>query len=91
MRPNPGGPTPGSRQAVDGWRLAFTLPSGQHITSTWNASLSSSSGSVTASGLTHNASIAPGSSQTFGFQGIYSGTFAAPGGFSRNGTACGQA
>lgn len=76
---------------VDGWRLAFTLPSGQQVTSAWNASLSSSSGSVTASGLAHNASIAPGGSQTFGFQGTYSGTFAAPGGFSLNGTACGQA
>ncbi|MDC0773787.1 GH12 family glycosyl hydrolase domain-containing protein [Streptomyces sp. HD] len=75
---------------VDGWRLGFTLPSGQSITSTWNASLSSSSGSVTASGLAHNASIAPGGSQTFGFQGTYSGTFAAPGGFSLNGIACGQ-
>ncbi|QUC58602.1 cellulose binding domain-containing protein [Streptomyces sp. A2-16] len=76
---------------VDGWRLAFTLPSGQSVTSAWNASLSATSGSVTASGLAHNASIAPGGSQTFGFQGTYSGAFTGPGGFSLNGTACGQA
>ncbi|WP_030893980.1 GH12 family glycosyl hydrolase domain-containing protein [Streptomyces sp. NRRL S-474] len=73
---------------VDGWRLAFTLPSGQHITSAWNASVSPSSGSVTAGGLAHNASIAPGGSLTFGFQGTYSGAFTAPGGFSLNGSAC---
>ncbi|MFJ8631871.1 cellulose binding domain-containing protein [Streptomyces sp. NPDC093568] len=73
---------------VDGWRLAFTLPSGQLITSSWNASVSPSSGSVTASGQTHNAAIAPGGSQTFGVQGTYSGAFAAPAGFSLNGTAC---
>ncbi|WP_371573560.1 cellulose binding domain-containing protein [Streptomyces sp. NBC_01314] len=73
---------------VDGWRLAFSLPSGQNLTSTWNASVSPSSGSVTASGLTHNGSISPGGSQAFGFQGTYSGVFAAPGGFSLNGTAC---
>jgi hypothetical protein len=30
--------------------------------------------------------IAPGGSRTLGFQGAYSGTFAAPGGFSLNGT-----
>ncbi|TLS44289.1 glycosyl hydrolase family 5 [Streptomyces montanus] len=73
---------------VDGWRLAFTLPSGQRVTSAWNAAVSPSSGSVTASGLTHNATIAPGGSQTFGFQGTYSGAFAAPDGFSLNGTTC---
>ncbi|WAU82935.1 cellulose binding domain-containing protein [Streptomyces sp. Qhu-G9] len=76
---------------LDGWRLAFTLPSGQSITSAWNASVSPSSGPVTASGLTHNASISPGGSQTFGFQGTYGGAFAAPGGFSLNGTACTRA
>ncbi|MBV1941829.1 cellulose binding domain-containing protein [Streptomyces sp. BV286] len=76
---------------LDGWRLAFTLPSGQSITSAWNASVSPSSGPVTASGLAHNASISPGGSQTFGFQGTYSGAFAAPGGFSLNGTACTRA
>ncbi|GAB2934047.1 GH12 family glycosyl hydrolase domain-containing protein [Streptomyces heilongjiangensis] len=76
---------------VDGWRLAFTLPSGQQITSAWSASVSPSSGSVTASGLAHNASISPGGSQTFGFQGTYSGSFASPGAFSLNGTACTRA
>lgn len=76
---------------VDGWRLAFTLPSGQQITSAWNAAVSPSSGSVTATGQTHNANIAPGGSRTFGFQGTYSGAFTAPGGFSLNGTACTRA
>ncbi|WP_073951340.1 GH12 family glycosyl hydrolase domain-containing protein [Streptomyces kebangsaanensis] len=73
---------------VDGWRLAFTLPSGQRVTSAWNATVSPSSGAVTASALAHNARIAPGGSQTFGFQGSHSGTFAAPGAFTLNGSAC---
>lgn len=73
---------------VDGWKLAFTLPSGQRITNSWNASITPSSGAVTASGSGHTAQIAPGGSQTFGFQGSYSGTFAQPNGFSLNGTAC---
>ncbi|GAA2563799.1 MULTISPECIES: GH12 family glycosyl hydrolase domain-containing protein [Streptomyces] len=74
--------------AVDGWKLAFTLPSGQRITHAWNATVTPSSGAVTASGLDSNARIAPGGSQSFGFQGTYSGTFAQPNGFSLNGTAC---
>ena len=74
--------------AVDDWDLAFTLPSGQRVTHAWNASLAPSSGAVTASALSSNARIAPGGSQSFGFQGSYSGAFAQPAGFSLNGTAC---
>lgn len=75
---------------VDGWRLAFTLPSGQRVSNAWNASVTGSSGAVTVSGLGHNARIASGGSQAFGFQGTYSGTFAEPdpGGFTLNGTVC---
>ncbi|WP_217144219.1 cellulose binding domain-containing protein [Streptomyces sp. AC627_RSS907] len=77
------GPAP-----VDGWRLAFALPSGQRITNAWNASVTPSSGTVTATGLGHNARIAPGGSLSFGFQGSYSGTFAEPDRFTLNDTAC---
>ncbi|MFI6034189.1 cellulose binding domain-containing protein [Streptomyces sp. NPDC051315] len=73
---------------VDAWKLAFALPSGQRITQAWNATVSPSSGAVTASALAHNGQIAPGGSQTFGFQATHSGTFAQPAGFSLNGTSC---
>lgn len=73
---------------VDPWKLAFTLPSGQRIANAWNATVTPSAGAVTATGLAHNARIAPGAGQTFGFQGTYSGSFAQPAGFSLNGTAC---
>ncbi|OSC64686.1 glycosyl hydrolase family 5, partial [Streptomyces sp. 4F] len=74
--------------AVDDWRLAFTLPSGQRITNVWNATVTPSAGTVTATGMGHNARIAPGGSATFGFQGTYSGAFTEPDGFSLNGTPC---
>ncbi|MFI6661112.1 cellulose binding domain-containing protein [Streptomyces sp. NPDC050523] len=74
--------------AVDGWKLAFTLPAGQKITSAWNADMSSSSGAVTAGGMAYNASIASGGQVSFGFQGTYDGTFTKPAGFSLNGTSC---
>lgn len=74
--------------AVNGWKVGFTLPSGQTVTSAWNATLSTSTGSVTASNLSYNGQIPAGGSQSFGFQGTYSGTFAQPTGFTLNGTAC---
>ncbi|MGA5125599.1 GH12 family glycosyl hydrolase domain-containing protein [Streptomyces pseudogriseolus] len=73
---------------VDGWRLAFTLPSGQSVVHAWNATVSPSSGAVTATAAAGSARIAAGGSQSFGFQGTYSGSFAQPGGFQLNGTAC---
>ncbi|MGP2439031.1 GH12 family glycosyl hydrolase domain-containing protein [Streptomyces sp. JW3] len=77
------GPAP-----VDDWRLAFTLPSGQQITHAWNASVTPATGAVTVRGPDHAPRIAAGGSQTFGFQGTYSGTFTEPAGFTLNGTAC---
>ncbi|MFD8151183.1 cellulose binding domain-containing protein [Streptomyces sp. NPDC059720] len=74
--------------AVDGWRLGFTLPSGQRVTGAWNAILSGTSGAVTASPVAHNARIAAGGTQSFGFQGSYTGTFAEPSAFTLNGTPC---
>ncbi|WP_432083161.1 GH12 family glycosyl hydrolase domain-containing protein [Streptomyces sp. WAC 04229] len=73
---------------VDGWRLAFTLPSGQRITNAWNASVTPSAGTVTATGVAHNARIAPGGSLSFGFQGAHGGAFAEPDGFRLNDAAC---
>ncbi|MFD4033803.1 cellulose binding domain-containing protein [Streptomyces sp. NPDC058637] len=73
---------------VDSWKLSFTLPSGQRVTNAWSATVSGPSGAVTATGLAHSARIAAGASQTFGFQGTYSGTFSQPSGFSLNGARC---
>ena len=73
---------------VDGWRLGFTLPSGQSVVHAWNASVTPSSGAVTATGPADSPRIAAGGSQTFGFQGTYSGGFAQPDAFLLNGTAC---
>ncbi|WP_405588801.1 cellulose binding domain-containing protein [Streptomyces sp. NBC_01190] len=73
---------------VNGWKLGFTLPSGQAITGVWNASISPSSGSVTATNLSYNAEIPPGGNQSFGFQGTDSGSYSPPTGFTLNGTAC---
>ena len=77
--------------AVNGWTLGFTLPGNQTITNSWNASISGTSGAVTARNVGHNGSIAPNSSATFGFQGSYSGSFATPSSFTLNGATCSRA
>ncbi|MEV5823421.1 cellulose binding domain-containing protein [Micromonospora haikouensis] len=74
--------------AINGWTLAFTLPSGQSITSGWNATYSPSSGQVSARNVDYNAAIAPGATINIGFQATTSGSTAKPTAFTLNGVAC---
>nr|WP_203731214.1 PHB depolymerase family esterase [Streptomyces sp. SID12501] len=80
--------TNNSTTAVNGWKLGFTLASGQTITSGWSATFAPASGAVTATNATYNAAIAPGASVGFGYQASHTGNSAAPSGFTLNGTAC---
>jgi acetylxylan esterase len=81
--------TNSSSAAVNGWKLAFTLPSGQTITSVWNATITPSSGAVTATNLSYNATItANGGTATLGFNANHTGNTSAPTSFTLNGTAC---
>ena len=75
--------------AVNGWKLGFTLASGQTITSAWNATVTPATGAVSATNLSYNASIPPGGSTSFGFQANHTGNTAAPASFSLNGHVCG--
>ncbi|GAA4472101.1 extracellular catalytic domain type 1 short-chain-length polyhydroxyalkanoate depolymerase [Phytohabitans houttuyneae] len=74
--------------AVNGWTLAFTLPSGQTITSGWNASYSPNSGAVTARNASYNGTLAPNASTGIGFQATHTGNTGRPGSFTLNGAAC---
>ena len=73
---------------VNGWTVSWTFPGNQRVTSEWNADLEQNGTAVTAGNVTHNATIAPGGNQSFGFQGTYSGTNASPAAFTLNGVAC---
>jgi acetylxylan esterase len=73
---------------VNGWSLVFTLPSGQTITSGWNATYSPTSGQVTARNASYNGTIAPNASVNIGFQATHTGNTGEPGSFTLNGTAC---
>ena len=73
---------------MNGWSLGFTLPSGQTITSGWNATYTPTSGAVTATNVSFNGAIAPGASVGFGFQANQTGNAGAPASFTLNGATC---
>ncbi|MEV4300854.1 cellulose binding domain-containing protein [Microbispora rosea] len=73
---------------IDGWTLSFTLPSGQSITSGWNATYSPSSGQVSARNVSYNGTIAPGATVEIGFQATHTGNTAKPTAFTLNGVPC---
>jgi glucuronoarabinoxylan endo-1,4-beta-xylanase len=73
---------------IDGWTLSFTLPSGQSITSGWNATYSPTSGQVSARNLSYNGTLAPGASTDIGFQATHNGNTAEPTAFTLNGIPC---
>jgi endo-1,4-beta-xylanase len=74
--------------ALSGWRLAFTLPSGQVITSGWNATYAPTSGAVTATNVGYNGSLPAGGSTDIGFQGTHTGNTGRPTSFTLNGAPC---
>ncbi|CAL9369783.1 hypothetical protein SUDANB96_00837 [Streptomyces sp. enrichment culture] len=74
--------------AINGWKLGFTLPSGQRITNGWGATYAPASGAVTATNVSYNGTIAPNASVGIGYQATHTGSGAAPGGFTLNGAAC---
>ena len=73
---------------IDGWTLGFTLPSGQSITSGWNATYSPSSGQVSARNVSFNGTLAPGATVDIGFQANHTGNTAEPAAFTLNGVPC---
>ncbi|MDT0347049.1 cellulose binding domain-containing protein [Streptomyces litchfieldiae] len=73
---------------VNGWSLGFTLPDGQTITSSWNATFSTRTGTVTAVNAAYNATIAPSASVGIGFQATHTGNASAPTAFTLNNSAC---
>jgi cellulase/cellobiase CelA1 len=73
---------------ISGWKLAFTFPGDQKITNAWNATVSQTGKSVTATNASYNATISPGGSTSLGLQGTWTSNDTAPSGFTVNGTAC---
>jgi endoglucanase len=64
--------------ALTGWTVTFNFGGDQHVTNSWNTSLTQSLGYVTASNASYNGSVGVGSSTSFGFQGTWSASDAVP-------------
>ncbi len=73
---------------INGWTLTYSLPAGQAITNSWNATVTTAGSAVTARNLTWNGSLAAGASTTFGYQGTHGGGYVSPSAFALNGSAC---
>jgi hypothetical protein len=74
--------------AVNGWTVRYTYAGDQRVTSGWSATVTQSGPTVTATNVAYDATIAPGQSVSFGVQGTFGVSDAAPAGFTLNGTAC---
>jgi unsaturated rhamnogalacturonyl hydrolase len=74
--------------AVDGWQLSWSFPSGQQLVQAWNASAAQAGANVTVTNASWNAAVPTGGSVSFGFNGSWTATNAAPTGFTFNGAAC---
>ena len=73
---------------INGWTLKYTFPGDQKITNAWNASYTQSGEAVSATNLSYDATISPGGSTSFGYQGTWTSSDAAPTAFTLNGVAC---
>lgn len=53
---------------INGWRVSWTLPSGQSISQIWNGTLTTSGGNVTVTNVSYNGTLPPpGGGTSFGF------------------------
>jgi len=71
---------------VNGWTLTWTLPAGQRITQSWNATTSQSGAAATAVNASWNATIPAAGSAGFGL--VTDSTLGGASGFALNGSPC---
>jgi endoglucanase len=73
---------------MNGWSMVFTFPGDQRVTGFWNTALVQSGSKVTATSLSYNGQLSPGANTSFGFQGTWAASDAAPTAFAVNGVSC---
>ncbi|MFV2096001.1 cellulase family glycosylhydrolase [Micromonospora sp. LOL_014] len=64
--------------ALSGWRVSWTFASGQSVNQAWNATVTSTGASVSATNVSYNGNLGAGQSTTFGFIGSWSGSNPVP-------------
>jgi hypothetical protein len=73
---------------VTAWTAGWTFPGNQQVTQLWDGTATQSGQSVTVENLSYNGSVPTGTAVSFGFNGSYSTTNAAPSQLTFNGTVC---
>jgi predicted carbohydrate-binding protein with CBM5 and CBM33 domain len=63
---------------INAWTVNLAFPSGQAITSAWNATVTTSGSTAVAKSVSYNGKLAAGASTSFGFLGTSSGTVGTP-------------
>jgi predicted carbohydrate-binding protein with CBM5 and CBM33 domain len=53
--------------AIKGWTVSWTLPGGQTLSQSWNATVTTGGSAVTAKNVSHNGALNAGASTSFGF------------------------
>jgi endoglucanase len=74
--------------AVSPWELAWSFADNQKITDRWQAEITQNGQNVSAEPASWNASVAPGASVMFGFNGTSTGQVSDPTAFTMNGATC---
>ncbi|MFF9331282.1 cellulose binding domain-containing protein [Streptomyces albogriseolus] len=77
-----------TRHALDGWRVAFTVPEGHRVTHMWDASVHQTDTRVTAAAADYNARVSAGSRLAFGYLTARQGSDTQASDFTLNGRAC---
>jgi Cellulose binding domain/Glycosyl hydrolases family 18 len=73
---------------VNGWTLAFTVPTGTSLTSLWDGSYTDNGGQVTVTSDSWDVAVAPGGTVTVGFEAAATGTAGQPADCTINGAPC---
>ncbi|GGL15256.1 chitinase [Sphaerisporangium melleum] len=79
--------TNGTSSTLNGWTVAFDLPSGYSVTTAWDAVMTKSGQHYTFANPSWAPTLAAGASITFGFNGA-PGNFTAPQNCTINGASC---
>ncbi|MCO8275142.1 glycoside hydrolase family 3 C-terminal domain-containing protein [Actinoplanes sp. TRM 88003] len=74
--------------AISPWALSWLFADGQTVTQSWSARVTQNGSVVTASGEAWSASLAPGATISFGFNGSHGGSNPRPASYTLNGTLC---
>ncbi|MFD9129239.1 glycosyl hydrolase family 18 protein [Kitasatospora sp. NPDC059571] len=80
--------TNGTSATISGWTLEFDLPSGNSVSSLWNATYTVAASHVTVKNPSWQPDIAAGASYNFGFNIAYSGAYAPLANCKLNGKPC---